>query len=281
MTNCRNKIFTALKYIDLDIQIQKSNSKLLKSLPNFCINWIKIITRQDELNQLLTKYSDYEGVDFLSRVIDELNINIEIEGIENLPENGKCFFVANHPFGFVDGLILTNTVAHKYGTLKAIGNDVFMLIPHLKPIITVVNVFDTNSKRYIKELEKLFSSNLPITHFPAGLVSRIKKGKIEDSAWQKGFIKKAVVCHRDIVPFYFYGKNSLLFYFIYIIRKILGISANLELVLLPHEIFNKRNKTIRVKIGKPISYTTFDKARSYHDWAQFVKKQIYNLKNTP
>jgi putative hemolysin len=249
-------------------------------LPNFCINWIKTITRLDELNQLLTKYSNYEGVDFLSKVIDELNIKIEIEGIENLPENGKCFFVANHPFGFVDGLILTNTVANRYGSFRAIGNDIFMLIPHVKPIIAAVNVFGANPKAYILELEKLFNSDLPITHFPAGLVSRIKRGKIEDDEWQKGFIKKAVVCHRDIVPFYFYGKNSPLFYFIYITRKILRISANLELVLLPHEIFNKSNKTIRVKIGKPISYTLFDKTRSYHDWAEFVKKQTYNLKNT-
>lgn len=268
-----------MKYIDLDRQIQKSNSKFLKSLPNFCINWIKIVTRQDDLNQLLTKYSDYEGAAFLLKIIDEFNINIKIEGIENLPEHGKCFFVSNHPFGFVDGLILTNTVANKYGSFKAIGNDVFMLIPHLKPIIATVNVFGANSKAYILELEKLFNSDLPITHFPAGLVSRIKKGKVEDNEWKKGFIKKAVICHRDIVPFYFYGKNSLLFYFIYIARKAMRISTNLELVLLPHEIFNKRNKTIKVKIGKPISYTSFDKSKSYHNWAQFVKRQTYNLKN--
>jgi len=267
-----------LKYIDLDVQIQKSNSKLLKRLPHFCVNWIKKIIRQDDLNQILTKYSNYKGANFLSKVIDELNINIKIEGIENLPENGKCFFVANHPFGFVDGLTLTNTVANKYGSFKAIGNDVFMLIPQVKSIIAPVNVFGANSKANILELEKLFNSDLPITHFPAGIVSRIKKGKIEDNKWQKGFIKKAIVYHRNIVPFYFYGKNSLLFYFIYITRKTLRISTNLELVLLPHEIFNKRNKTIKVKIGKPISYTLFDKSKSYHDWAQFVKKQIYNLK---
>ena len=101
-----------MEYINLNKLIQESNSKLLKMLPNFCIYLIKLIIRQKELNRILTKYSDYEGVDFLPKIIEELNIKVEIEGIENLPENSRCFFVANHPFGFADGLILTNTVAN-------------------------------------------------------------------------------------------------------------------------------------------------------------------------
>lgn len=269
---------TTKEYINIHRLIKESDSKLLKRLPNFMIYLIKLIIRQNEINRILSVYANFEGVDFLSKIIKELNIKVEIEGIENLPENGKCFFVANHPFGFVDGLILTSTVANKYGDFKAIGNNVFMLIPHLKGNIAAVNVFGANPRDYVIELERVFNSDIPITHFPAGLVSRIQKGKVEDSDWQKGFIK-AVAYQRNVVPFYFYGRNSLLFYFIYIARKTFGISKTLELVLLPHELFNKRNKTIRVKIGKPISYNTFDMSRSHHDWAQFVKKQVYNLKN--
>jgi len=267
------------EYINIHKLIKASDSKLLKRLPDFVIYLITLIIRQNEINRILSVYANFEGVDFLPKIIDELNIKVEIVGKENLPENGRCFFVANHPFGFVDGLILTNTVANKYGDFRAIGNNIFMLIPHLKGNIAAVNVFGTNSREYVLELDRVFNSDIPITHFPAGIVSRVKKGKVEDRDWPKGFIKKAVACRRNVVPFYFYGRNSLLFYFIYIARKTFGISKNLELVLLPHELFNKRNKTIRVKIGKPISYSTFDMSRSPHDWAQFVKKQVYNLKN--
>lgn len=267
------------KYINIHKLIKASDSKFLKRLPDFAIYMVKLIIRQNEINRILSVYANFEGVDFLPKIIDELNVKVEIVGKENLPENGRCFFVANHPFGFVDGLILTSTVGEKYGDFRAIGNDVFRLIPHLKGNIAAVNVFGTNSREYVIELERVFSSDIPITHFPAGLVSRIKKGKVEDSDWQKGFIKKAVANQRNVVPFYFYGRNSLLFYFIYIARKTIGISKTMELVLLPHELFNKRNKTIRVKIGKPISYSTFDKSKSHYDWAQFVKKQVYNLKN--
>lgn len=268
------------EYINIHRLIKESDSKLLKRLPNFMIYLIKLIIRQNEINRILSAYADYEGVEFLSKIKDELNIKFEIEGMENLPEDGKCFFVANHPFGFVDGLVLTKTVVNKYGDFRAIGNEAFMLIPQLKSKIAAVNVFGKNPKQYILELEKVFAYNLPITHFPAGLVSRIKERKIEDRDWQKAFISKAIEHQRNVVPIFFYGRNSNLFYFIYIIRKLLGIKATIELVLLPHEIFTKRNKTIKVKIGKPIIYQTFDKSKTHFEWAQLVKEQVYNLKSS-
>ena len=173
---------TTKEYINIHKIIKASDSKFLKRLPNFVIYLIKLIIRENEINRILSAYADYEGVEFLYKIKDELNINIEIDGMENLPENGKCFFVANHPFGFVDGLVLTKTVSDKYGDFRAIGNEVFILIPQLKSKIAAVNVFGKNPKQYILELEKMFASNLPITHFPAGLVSRIK----ESGAWRLG-----------------------------------------------------------------------------------------------
>lgn len=268
-----------MKYIDIEKQIKESDSAFLKKLPRFLICWIAILIKQDEINRIITKYSCYEGVEFLPKIIEELNIHPEIEGLENLPESGKCFFVANHPFGFVDGLILTNTVAGKYGELKAIGNELFQMVPPLRPMVAAVNVFGTSPREYILELEKTFSSDIPITHFPAGMVSRIINRRVCDDVWQKSFVTKAITNKRQIVPVYFYGRNSVLFYSIYLFRKATGIKTNFELALLPHEIFNKRGKTIRVKIGKPISYDSFDESKSHFEWAQDVKRRVYNLKN--
>ncbi len=264
-------------YIDLASQINRSDSVFLKQLPRFVVRGLELLIRQDEINRILNKFADVEGVDFLHKLKEELNIRIEYKGLENLPDSGKCFFVANHPFGFVDGLVLTHTVGSKYGTLKAIGNELFMLIPQLRPIIAAVNVFGANPKDYLRGLEQVYQSDSPITHFPAGLVSRMNKGRVEDGPWQKSFITKAVSCQRDIVPFHFIGRNSNLFYTVYLFRKTLRIKANIELALFPHEIFNKRNKTIKVIIGKPIPYSTFDKSKTPAEWAQVVKASLYSL----
>jgi putative hemolysin len=266
-----------IKYIDIAKIIEEGDSKLLKKLPRFVIKLISRIIWQKELNHLLTKNSESVGIDFLTKMIEEFNITIDVEGLENLPESRKCFFAANHPLGVIDGLVLTNTVAEKYGDLRAIANDAFMFAPHMRPLVAAVNVFGRSSREYLTALEEVYNSDIPITHFPAGLVSRRFDGKVQDQPWQKSFITKAISSQRDIVPFYFYNRNSPLFYTIYTIRKFLRIKLNLELALLPHEAFRKRNKTIKVKIGKPISYLTFDKSMSHLEWAQKVRAQVYKL----
>ncbi len=268
-----------IKYIDIFKIIKEGDSKVLKKLPRLVVKLVEKIIKQDEMNYILAKYSDYAGVDFLPKMIEEFNLTLEIEGKENLPENGKCFFASNHPFGVIDGLILTRIVSEKYGTLKAIGNDAFMFLPQLRPLIATVNVFGHSSREYIKALENTFLSDVPITHFPAGEVSRKYKRKVQDSAWQKSFISKSIKSERDIVPFYFYGRNSRLFYFINSMRKIFGINLNIELLLLPREMFRKRNKTIKIKIGKPISYKIFNESNSHWEWAQKIRSQVYELGN--
>lgn len=267
------------KYIDVEKVISEGNSKVLKKLPGFVIRLIVKIIHQEDLNHILNKYSENTGIDFLTKMIDEFNIKIIVEGKENLPENGRCFFASNHPLGLIDGLVLTNTVAEKYGNLKAIANDAFMLIPQMHPLVAAVNVFGRSSREYINALDEVYHSDIPITHFPAGLVSRRFNGKIQDREWQKSFITKSISSQRDIVPFYFYSKNSRLFYTVFTIRRLLGVKLNLELALLPSEAFKKRNKTIRVRIGKPISYLSFDSSLSHLEWAQKVRAQVYELGN--
>ncbi len=266
-----------IKYINVERTIKESNSKLLAKLPKFIVKLIVKIIKQKEINRFLNKHSDAVGRDFLIKIIEEYNIKIEVEGKENLPENGKCIFVSNHPFGLIDGLVLTYIVSEKYGSLKAIANDAFMLIPQLHPFIAAVNVFEGSSKEYLKALDETYYTDVPITHFPAGEVSRLYKRKVQDTKWQKSFITKSIASKRDIVPIYFHGRNSNLFYTIFILRRFFGINLNLELILLPREFFKKRNKTIKVKIGKPIPNETFDKSLSHWDWAQDVRNQLYKL----
>ena len=229
----------------------------------------------------MAKYEGIEGIEFLTKVLEEFMLKVEIEGLDNLPDNGKCFFVSNHPFGLIDGLILTHTVGQRYHSLKAIGNDMFDYVPNLRPLIATVNVFGRISKEGVLALEEVYNSQTPITHFPEGEVSRRHNGKIHDISWQKSFVSKAVSCQRNIVPFFIYGKNSSLFYFIYSTRKLLGIKTDIELMLLPHEMFRKRGQTVRVRIGKPIYWQTFDQSLTHKEWAEKLRQHVYLLGEAP
>jgi putative hemolysin len=267
-----------MMYIDIEKVVKESNSKLVANLPGFIVKGIKKIIGQDELNRILEVYKDCEGVSFHKKIVEEFNLTLEIEGLENLPENGKCFFASNHPFGVIDGLVLTKIVCEKYGTFRAIGNDAFMLVPNLRPYIAIVNVYGRSSKENVTELQKIYDSDIPITHFPAGEVSRFYHGKVQDCDWQKSFISKSISSQRDVVPFYFHGRNSWLFYIVSSLRRLFLIKANIELILLPHEMFRKKNKTIRLRIGKPVSYRTFDTSLTHQEWAQTLRRHVYALK---
>ena len=266
-----------MKYIDVAASIKSSDSKFMKKFPAFVVRWFEKIIQQDELNRILEKYKDCQGADFHRAIVKGFNLSFEVEGLENLPENGKCFFLSNHPFGIIDGLTLTKTVIEKYGTFKAIGNESFNFVPNLRPYIALVNPYGSSSKTYVTEFEKLYQTDIPITHFPAGKVSRRYKGVVQDCDWQKSFITRAVSCQRDVVPFYFYGKNSNLFYGINRLRMFFGIKINLELILLPREMFLKRNQIIRFKIGKPISWRKFDSSQTHVEWAQSVRAHVYKM----
>jgi putative hemolysin len=266
-----------MEYIDIARILKESESAVLRKLPGFMVGILKKIIREKEINLILGKCEDIEGFDFLVKMLEEFQLTLEVTGKENLPETSRCIFSANHPFGILDGLVLTHTVSEKYRTLKAIGNDAFVFLKPLRPFIFAVNVFGVNTKERIAALDELYASNTAITHFPAGEVSRKYSGKVQDCAWQKSFISKSIVHKRDIVPMHFHGTNSRLFYFVSGFRKLLGIKLTLELILLPHEIFNKKNKTVKLNIGKPIPYELFDKSFTHQQWANIVRSYTYTL----
>ncbi len=270
-----------MKYIDLQEIAKERDNKALKRMPRFVMKLLEKIICQDKMNGILTRYEGLEGAEFNRRIAEDLNIRFAVEGRENLPDQCNCFLVANHPFGVADGLAITSVAAEKYGRFKSIGNDVYFYIPNLKNNIVAVNVFGKSPRMYIeKALEELRQTDCPVTHFPAGLVSRLRGFRVMDREWQKSLITRAVSTKRMIVPIYFYGRNSLLFYTIFLLRKMLFIPLNLELALLPYEFFRKRNKTIRMKIGPPIPWERFDRSMSHYCWAQKVREYVYQMGRT-
>ncbi len=62
-------------------------------------------------------------------------------------------------------------------------------------------------------------------------------------------------------------------------RQWIGIKTNIEMFYLPDEMFRQKGRKINVTIGKPISYTLFDKSKSYGRWAEEVKGLVYSLKD--
>ncbi len=266
------------KVINVRKQLKEDNPKLYKKIPSFALSILEKIIHQKQINVIVDKYKETYGIEFLGNIIKEFNVTIKKIGAENLPSKGRYVYCANHPIGVFDGLAIVSVIGENFDSVKSIGNEAFLLVPNLRPIIAMVNVYGRSPKKIIEALGNLYASDSQICNFPSGEVSRVIKGNIIDGKWQKSFIGKSIEYKRDIVPIHIDSRNSSLFYNIYKIRKFFGIKANVELSLLSHEMFTKTNKTIPIIIGKPISYKTLDKRHSHNEWAQIIRKYVYSLK---
>ncbi|RUT78136.1 1-acyl-sn-glycerol-3-phosphate acyltransferase [Ancylomarina longa] len=263
--------------IDIEKVFAGKSEKLAKLLPNFIIRYLKRIIHQDELNDFLSRNHHKQGIEFADSVLEELDISFKIEGLENINKEDRYLFASNHPLGGPDGIILISIFGKIYPEIKFLVNDILMNIRNLSDVFIPINKHGGQAKEAALKLEKAYKSDAAILTFPAGLVSRKQKGKIEDLDWKKSFIAKSVKHQRNIVPIHIDGRNSDFFYNLANLRKFFGLKSNLEMLYLPNELFKQRGKTFTVRIGKPISYQTFDK--SYSKWAEKMKKETYKLVN--
>ena len=174
-------------------------------------------------------------------------------------------------------MALTSILVKKYGDVRVPVNDILLSVPNFDPHFIPINKHGASSRNAIRDFDKNYASDIQILMFPAGMVSRKVKGEITDLEWKKTFISKAIQHKRDIVPVFVEGRNSNLFYNIGVVRKFFGINTNLEMFLLPHEMFRQRNKTIKLLFAEPVPYTFFDKRMSLQNWATEIKKYIYSM----
>jgi len=274
-----NSSGTSTQLVDLDRVIYNKSPRLSKLLPKLFIRYLKRVIHQDDINYLVDINKDYYGLEFVNNTLKEMGIEYSVEGSENIPSSGRYIFASNHPLGGLDGLVFISELGKYFKEIRFFVNDLLLNIKNFDPIFIPVNKHGRQSLDYVKQIEKVYDSDAQILHFPAGLCSRKIKGKIVDLEWKKSFIAKAIKHKRDIVPVHFAGKNSNFFYNFANIRKTIGIKLNIEMIYLPGEMFNQKNKHIVLRFGRPISYKTFDKSLTYSGWAEKIKEKVYSLGN--
>ncbi len=275
----KNKIKHKIQQLDIESIIRSQDNKLVRNFPKFIINFIKRSFRETEINKVLKKYHKDYGGDFVNDVILKyLKIKIKAHNENYLPKKGRFIFASNHSLGGVDFGVVYSKISERFKNVKIVANEMFLHIENAKELFLPVSTLKSNEqhkKDAIEEHLKKDKGHLLI--FPAGKVARMIKGKMDDGFWHRSFIRNAIEHKRDIIPMFVGGKNSNGFYRLAKIRTFFGIKANLEFFKLPGEVFKQKNAKIPVVYGKPIPYTTFDDSKSHLEWAQHVKKIVYNL----
>jgi len=266
------------KFIDIEKAIKSKDAKLLKWLPKFILRYIIKTVHENEINQILLENKDKYGYDFCKDIIDRFKIKITAKGTENIPKKGGYIFVANHPLGGMDAMAIVTTVAPIRNDIKFVVNDLLLNFKNLKGLFVGVNKHGVNSKESLNMVDDLFASDNAVFIFPAGLVSRKNKGKIEDLEWKKTFITRAKKHNKTIIPVFVGGSLTNFFYRLSNYRTKIGIKANIEMFYLADESFKQENKHLDIIFGQPIPFSHFDRSKTDKEWAAWMKKKVYDLK---
>lgn len=272
---------TTERTIDLDRIIREKMGTKARYVPSVAVRWLKHIIHQDEVNRFLWESRDKKGTEWLEECTRYLDMTLDIEGLENLPDknDGRLYtFVSNHPLGGVDGVALGAIIGRHYdGRFRYLVNDLLMNLPGLAPLCIPINKTGKQSRSFPEMVEAGFSGDNHILMFPAGICSRKIDGQIHDLPWKKTFITKSVETKRDIVPIHFGGRNSDFFYGLANVCKALHIKFNIAMLFLVDEMYKNVHKSFRVAIGKPIPWQTFDKSKTAMEWAKYVQDIVYRL----
>lgn len=265
------------RFIDIERTIKSKNPRLLRWMPKFLLRYLKRKIRQDESNFVIAENEGKNGYEFSRYLVDHLEMKVVSQGIENLPKEGGAIVVCNHPLGGMDAICMITEVYPIRPDLKFVVNDLLLQLDNLSDLFVGVNKHGSNSKDALKELNKVYESNGLTFVFPAGLVSRKKKGAVRDLEWKKTFITRSKKLEKPVIPVYLDGELTNFFYRLSNFRTRMGVKANLEMFYLVDELFKQKGKTLNIIFGEPIPAETFDPSKRDIEWAQWVKEKVYKL----
>lgn len=262
--------------------IKASGLSKLGFLKNPAASVIMRLTKIDAVNDLYDTLKNKTGKDFFDSFVRERDLKYIVfeEDLARIPKSGPFIIVSNHPLGAIDGILMTKILTEIRPDFKIMGNFLLEKIEPMRPYVISVNPFENrkelrNSSLGMRETLSHLKNGGCIGVFPAGEVSNRNNefGEILDKAWEKPALKLIKKSKVPVIPMYFHAKNSRLFY------QMAKLHPDLQTLLLPSEMMNKREKPIRVRIGKPVSVKVMEDYDSIEELGEFLQKKIYMLKS--
>lgn len=265
------------KFIDIEKAIHSKNPTLLKWMPRFVLSYIKKVTHETWMNEVLDRINHLKGIDFVNSIIEEFELEVELIGEEKIPKEGGVIIAANHPLGGMDGIALMYALGKIRPDIRFLVNDLLMAFENFEPLFVPVNKLGRNSQETLAKIEEAYADNFAVLVFPAGLVSRKSGNGIRDLQWKKSFITKAKKYKKDILLCFIEGKNSNFFYNLADWRKKLGVKANVEMFYLVDEMYKQRGQKVKIRIGEQIPFESLTNENSDAKWAEILKEKVYEF----
>ena len=200
--------------------------------------------------------------------------------LRKIPDSGPLVFVANHPFGVIDGIALCDLAVRARGDFRILIHAIMCqdedLARHFLPIdFSKTKAATRNNIRSKRIAKKALKEGIPLLIFPSGFVStadRFGFGHVEEAPWTTFAAKMIREAKATVVPVYFEGQNSRIFHFAS------HFSGALRSLALLNEVTKRFNGPVFTTIGEPLLWEKLDPIGDRKTLTQFLYEEVQKLK---
>ena len=252
-------------------------------LKRMVVNFVELATGREKITNIYEQLKDepFQIPKFFSRGIQlsQLCLKYNQEMESNIPKEGPLVFVANHPFGIIDGLILCEIAARMRGDFRILLNNRLMKDEELNKLFLPVDFDGTPeaTKKNVKtkkDAQQILENGGTVIIFPSGGVATRWKfglGPLEELPWSTFAAKIIMKSKASVVPVNFEGENSVAFH------MASSISESARLSLFIREVTRRMGTTIKFKIGNPIHFKEIEQLEGRKILTEFLKKKVDEL----
>ena len=251
------------------------------------IRLIEQATGQKLLKKLYFDYRAHanEEPNFFKGALDRLKLDVRFDKamLDRAPKEGPVVFVANHPYGVLDGLVICWLVSQVRQDFIVLTNAVLLRAPEIRPYVLPVDFAGTPEATQInittrEATRKHLEKGGAVVVFPAGGVStapdRFGLKPAVDAPWQPFTAQIIQRSKATVVPICFGGQNSRIF------QIASHMSQTLRLSLIFREVKNRMGTVLPVAIGAPIPYEDIKDITDRKVLANFLMDHTYALAKT-
>lgn len=218
---------------------------------------------------------------FTSLALAELGVTARFDELElnEIPAEGGCLLISNHPHGGLDGLLLMDVLLRRRPDVRFMANHFLSRFRELESLFLKVNPFGGNAARRFniaaaREALAWLKQGGMLVLFPGGEVSSFdwRERRVLDPEWDPGVARLAAQTQVPVVPCHIAGRNSNLF-------QLAGtLHPRLRTALLAREMLRPRDRTVHLRFDSPIPYEVLDTLQNRQQVVRYLRTKTYLLR---
>jgi putative hemolysin len=234
-----------------------------------------------KLNKVFPDAYDKDPIELINSILEQLDLTMLLpeEDIKNIPREGAFIAVSNHPFRGIDSMLLFKLIYEHRIDFKIMANHLLQSIEPLRDVILPVNSYnhsnlEKSSFSGIRAGLNLLKDGHCIGVFPTDEDSKDWEAPniILDREWKPEILKFIHNSNVPVIPVYFHGTKSRLSHIMSRINPIM-----LRNDQLPSELINKKKRTIKIRIGAPITLKDQSDFEDINQFGQYIRARVYSL----